>query len=312
VTCPLRGIDGRNPCGFLAALGALRLLSDHRRCEEPHLHWTGGTAGALQPTLSFAADKGEEQIASLIMEAHEQRDIDAELGWERDLMKISSDQARKFLTPLLMEAATLRAAQVVGACVVDVPRRRGARVDRDRLTPYTPLRLIPRVGRARFLATALSISRSVSKNQIRTALFGPWDYERTNSMRWDPGAPPSLRAYSAEAPTDFGPLGVPGAVTLAAAGLSYFPLIVTEGGKATCRGFSEPNARILRWPLWSSPLEESATRLTLGIPAVYEEPRDDDLLARHGIFARVSARRERLGEDDQVLSWGDVEMVGAD
>jgi hypothetical protein len=209
----------------------------------------------------------------------------------------------------LMSAASPRAAQAVGACVVDIPRRRGAKVDRDRLSPYTPLRLIPRVGRARFLATALSISRSVSESQLRAALFGPWEYEKANSLRWDPGAPPSLRAYSAEAPTNFGPLGVPGAVALAAAGLPYFPLIATEGGRATCRGFSEPNSKTLRWPLWSLPLDESATRLTLGIPAVYEEPRNDDVLTRHGIFARISARRERLGEDNQVLSWGDVEMI---
>lgn len=306
----LSGIDGRNPCGFLAALGMLRLLADHPDGDDARLAWRAGEAGAPHPTISFTREKSEGEVVRMIMDSHLARDLDAELGWEADVMKLSCEEVRRLLASSA-DPDAIRAAQTIGGCAVDVPRRRHpGKVDPDRLTPYTPLRLIPRVGRARFLSTALSISKAVTEQQIHAALFGPWRYEKANSMRWDPGAPPALRAYSAEAPTNFGPLGVPGAIALAAAGLCYFPLLATSGGKASCRGFDFPTARILRWPLWTPPLDEPATRITLGLPALHDNggrPSDWDSLRRHGVFARVSARRERLGDDDEMLSWGEVE-----
>ncbi len=308
MSCLLRGLDGRNPCGFLAALGTLRLLTDHVG-RGARLSWAAGEAGALNPTISLGEERSEDEIAQLVLGAHLERDLEAELGWERDVMKLGCERARELLATSLADPGTVRAAQTIGGCVVDVPRRHGRRIDPSRPAGYTPLRVIPRMGRARFVGTALSVSRSVTKErQVRIALFGPWKYEKANSLRWDPAAPPSLRAYSAEAPTDFGPLGVPGAVALAVAGLCYLPLVAAGGG-AACAGFAAPRASVLRWPLWRQPLDEPAVRLTLGIPALHAEHPDDALLGRYGILARVSAGRQRLGDDNEVLSWGDTHLV---
>jgi hypothetical protein len=313
MTSVLSGIDGRNPCGFFAALGTLRLLTDHLDGEDVRLAWATGEAGALHPLLSLAGESSDDEVTRLVLDAHAARDLEAELGWESDVMKLPCEWVRDLLASPPGRSDATRAAQTIGACVVDVPRRQRGGVNPDRLAAYTPLRLIPRLGRARFVGTSLSVSRSVrTERQIRTALYGPWQYEKANSMRWDPGAPPSLRAYSAEAPTNFGPLGVPGAVALAVAGLCFFPVIATSGGRGACRGFNSPRASVLRWPLWHQPLDEPATRITLAIPAIHAKRPDDELLARHGILARVSARRERLGNDDQVLSWGEAWMVSAE
>ncbi|HEV7774177.1 MAG TPA: hypothetical protein VGO48_12925 [Conexibacter sp.] len=306
MTSTLSGIDGRNPCGFFAALGTQRLLADHLGDDAVQLAWTAGEAGTLRPVLSLAGERDDDDVVRLVLAAHEARDLEAELGWESDVMKLSCERVRD----LLISSPDPRAAQTIGGCVLDVPRRRQGRVHPDYLAVYTPLRLIPRMGRARFVSTSLSASQSLtSERQVRAALFGPWRYEKVNSMRWDPGAPPSLRAYSAEAPTNFGPLGVPAAVALAVAGLCYFPLVATSDGRAACRGFDSPRASVLRWPLWRQPLDESAVRITLGLPAIYEAKPNNDLLARHGILARISARREQLGNDDQVLSWGETHLV---
>lgn len=308
MTSVLSGIDGRNPCGFFAALGTLRLLTDHLK-DDARLSWIAGDAGALHPVLSLAEERGDDEVTRLVLDAHNERDLEAELGWGSDVMKLPCENVRDLLASSSAHPDGARATETIGGCAIDVPRQRG-KLGPDRLAIYTPLRLIPRMGRARFVRTALSVSRSVhTESQIRTALFGPWEYRKANSLRWDPGAPPSLRAYSAEAPTDFGPLGVPGAIALAVAGLCYFPLIATSGGGATCRGFSSPRASVLRWPLWIPPLDEAATRITLSVPAVYEKKADSSLLARHGILARVSARREQLGKDNQMFSWGDARMV---
>jgi hypothetical protein len=308
VISALSGIDGRNPCGFLAALGTLRLLTDHLVGDEVRLAWREGEAGAINPALTLAGES-DEDLVSLVLAAHAARNLDKELGWATDVMKLPCETVRSLLAPMLANPDDRRAAQTVGACVVDVPRRRRGRADSDRLVSYTPLRLIPRVGRARFAEAALKVSRSVSSpEQVRTALYGPWRYEKVNSLRWDPGAPPPLRAYSAEAPTNFGPLGVPGAIALATAALCYFPLSFTSSGRA-CPGFGFPRSRTMRWPLWRDPLDEDATRITLNLPGLYRDELDGALLARHGIFARVSARRTQLGSDGELLTWGEVDLV---
>ena len=302
----LSGIDGRNPCGFFAALGTQRLLTDHPGDGEVRLAWTAGEAGMLNPVLSLAEVSDRDAVVRLVLAAHKARDLEAELGWESDVMKLSCETVRN----LLKSSTDPRAAQTIGGCALDVPRHRHGKVDPDHRALYTPLRLIPRLGRARFLSTSLSVSRSLTaEEKVRTALFGPWRYEKANSLRWDPAAPISLRAYSAAAPTNFGPLGVPAAVALAVAGLCYFPLVATSGSRAACRGFHPSRASVLRWPLWRQPLDEPAVRITLGIPAIYEEKLDHNLLGRHGIIARVSAKSKRLGNDDQMLSWGEAHIV---
>ncbi len=308
----LTGIDGRNPCGFLAALGALRLLTDYLE-DEVRLTWTSGGAGALHPVLQLGEERDKDELCRLVLDAHEARDLIQELGWEVDVMRLPCERARDLLAPSSGRLISSRSVETVGACVADVPRRRRGQVNPDRVAAYTPLRLIPRAGRGRFVSAALSASRfAASERRIHDALFGPWRYERVNNLRWDPGAPASLRAYSAQAPTHFGPLGVPGAIALALAALCYFPLIVGADGRAACRGFASADARVMRWPLWTQSLDEPATRTTLSIPAIHAERPDAHLLARHGIFARVSARREQFGRDDQLLSWGEVELIDSE
>lgn len=305
----LSGIDGRNPCGFLAALGVLRLLTDHPDVADVRLTWRRGNSGELCPSLEMPAAASDEDLAKFVLEAHVSRDLAAELGWASDVMKLPCEEVRRLLEQVLAGVDSRRVAETIGACVVDVPRRQRGKPDPEQRAAYTPLRLIPRVGRARFISTAQAVSSSVkSEAQIRTALFGPWKYVKANSLRWDPGARVPLRAYAAEAPTNFGPLGVPAAIALAVAALCYFPLTFTSDG-ARCAGFNGRRATTLRWPLWSPPMDERAVRAVLSVPAIYEAELDSALLQRYGIFARISAKREQLGDDDQILSWGDVDLL---
>jgi hypothetical protein len=308
MTCELSGIDGRNPCGFLAALGTLRLLSDSADVERVQMGWERVETGEFRPVLEMPEGGSSDDVVRLVLESHLRRDLDTELGWASDVMKLACEEVRALLEPAL-RGADRRAIETIGACVIDVPRRQRGRPHPDRLTPYTPLRVIPRVGRARFVSTALAVSRSVTAEApIHTALFGPWKYVKANSLRWDPGARVPLRAYSAEAPTNFGPLGVPGAIMLAVAALCYFPLTFASGG-ALCAGFNGRRANTLRWPLWSQPLDEGAVRAILTVPAIHASELDAQLLNRYGIIARVSAKRKRLGDDGQMFAWGEVDTL---
>jgi hypothetical protein len=308
VSIVLTGIDGRNGCGFLAALGVLRLLTD-RVGGGARLAWTERGPGRWHPTLAIDSRPDEEELARLVLDAHRERDLDEELGWDKDVMNVAVAGLRSSLKAALDGSGSRRAAETTAACVLDVARLQAGRPHPDALAAYTPLRLIPRVGRARFLDTVLRASAAITTAEpFRMALFGPWRYSKANSLRWDPGASVPLRAYSAEAPTDFGPLGVPGAIVLAAAGLCYFPLLPTGRGRA-CRGFDNARSLRFRWPIWTAACDEAATRATLSLPYLHDDVPDRSTLARHNVAARVTSTITPLGADGHLLAWGEIDAV---
>jgi CRISPR-associated endonuclease/helicase Cas3 len=300
MTVVLDALDARNPVAFLAALGALRLATDSAGAEV-RLHWHRHD-GNWSPVCDSDAIADGDALVDAIVRGHEARDLDRELGWERDILKLSREDVRRLIEERLRGGQPWSAA-AVAACVAELPERRNG------WAPYTPLRLIPRMGRARFLETArkLSGSRTVEED-LRAALFGSWRYSKGNNLAWDPGATLPVRAYAAEAPTHFGPLAVPGAMLLAVAALPLFPLMGTRRTGA-CRGFGRDGRR-LTWPVWTSPMTLQAVRCLLGLPALYRPEPDLRVLARHGVAIRLSAPRARFGSDGWVLGWGEPVVTG--
>lgn len=294
----LRAVDGSNPVGLLTALGTLSLAT--RALPPPvRLHWTRAPTGWF-PVITGAPDLDADGLVTALDEAHAARDLDAELGWENDIMSLTREDVRTLIAGRL-SAEDAEAAAMVAACVAELPLRPPA----EELVAYTPFRLIPRVGRARFLATARGLSEPNDvPAALRHALLGPARYARANNLRWDPGAKAPVRAYAGEAPTNFGPLAIPGTMLLAVSALRYFPLVADGHGRAACRGFGVDRTRLV-WPLWSEPLSEPATRVLLGLPELYAEQPDPQVLSRYGVVARLVAERERLGGDVEMLSWGE-------
>ncbi|HEY8465247.1 MAG TPA: hypothetical protein VIL04_00430 [Solirubrobacterales bacterium] len=302
----LSALDPRNPTAYLAALGALRLLVD-AGVPGAELGWRRSGAGLYRACVTGGGLRDPDDVVEAVLRANSGRDLTAEFGWDRDVMALAHDDA----VQIIDRASSARALQMVGACIAELPLRQNDRV------PYTPLRVMPRIGRARFLDTLRRISSGVSESDVREALVGPWTYTKVNNMRWDPGAELPVRAYAAEAPTNFGPKGVAGAVALAAAGLTFFSL-VTSGRGAACPGIATRGAltreeRRDRWrrftlPVWTEQLTEKAVAFTLRFAPVHDvtgEP-DWERLRRHSIAAVVTFRRETLGSDSETLSWGEL------
>lgn len=310
----LGALDARNPTAYIAALGTLRLLVD-AEVPDAALGWRREGGGLYRAFVVGEGLREPNDVVEAVFRAHAGRDLVAEFGWDRDVMAVRHDQALEILERASASrdpgTGPSRALQVIGACIAELPLRPDSRV------PYTPLRTLPRMGRARFLDTLRKISGEVSEQDLREALIGPWRYTRVNNMRWDPGAQLPVRAYTAEAPTNFGPKGVRGAVVLAAAGLTFFPL-VTSGSGAACpgiaiRGARDREERRARWrrltlPIWTEPLTEPAVALTLRFAPVHDVAQGPDWehLRRHSISAVVTYRREALGGDSETLSWGEL------
>jgi CRISPR-associated endonuclease/helicase Cas3 len=306
----LSALDVRNPVAFLAALGALRLASDG--AETPiTLHWER-CSGTWTAVCSGESIGDPEALIATVACGHEMRDLDAELGWESDIMKLDRDEVRRLLVERLPNEeparATLWPAAVVAACLSELPT-----VPSTGNVPYTPLRLIPYRGRAQFLTSTRRLSESGRlQDDLRSALFEPWRYSKgVNRLSWDPGATLSARAYTAQAPTDFGPLGVAGVMLLAVAALPLFPLLPATRG-TSCRGFGMKRDRFI-WPVWNQPASIRAVRVLLGMPMLAQDVKpDEQLLARHGIAMRMEAQVSRFGAEGRVLGWGRPTVIASD
>lgn len=298
----LQALDARNPVAFLAALGALRLATDGA-ASPATLHWEPRDGRWTALCGGDSIEDADSLIDALAL-GHEARNLDSEFGWERDIMKLSRDEVRDRLDERLRDGDEPSwPAAVVAACVSELPERPSGDA------PYTPFRIMPRVGRARFLETARKLSETKNlTDELRMALFGPWRYTKANNLAWDPGATLPVRAYASEAPTHFGPLAVPGAMLLAVAALPVFPLIPTRSTVA-CRGFGESKGQRLAWPAWTRPMQMRSLRMLLGLPALYDRHPDERILTRHGIAVRFVAPRARFGDDSTILGWGTPDVL---
>lgn len=333
----LTGLRAENPMAFLAALGALSLASSGS--DGPvALSWRAESDGSWSPILHGSQLYTPERVVETIVAAHEMRNLQQELGWDKDIMRISRDDLRNLLKHYLSERdndANNDAAWMLAACLCELPLRDLQRPIGTAVS-YTPFRLIPRVGRTRFLQAALRECEA-GVDHLHACLFEPWHYRRgTQSLRWDPGAAVAARALMAQAPTHLGPSGVPGSVLLAVRGLAFFPLITSRtgrNGRAAPPGM--PQRRDFAWPIWGEPLSECATRMMLSMPwlqmlfetrngesaatdpkAKQTRPKAKDKLVHarnqlraHGVLACYRAPRVRRGDDDEALGWGQSAFV---
>jgi hypothetical protein len=329
----LSGLRAENPMAFLAALGALSLASDGS--DGPiHLFWQTGADGSWSPVLRSPQLDTPEHLVEIIAAAHQTRDPKKEVGWDKDLMRVSREDLRVLLEQAGGDGSRL--AWMIAACLCELPLRT-LQQPTGTAVSYTPFRLIPRVGRARFLDAALRECQA-GVDHLHDCLFEPWRYHRgIQSLRWDPGAAVPARALMAQAPTHLGPSGVPGAVLLAVRGLPFFPLVTTRAGptkRAAPPGM--PQRRDFVWPIWSEPLSERATRMMLSMPwprafldahnQEGETTRAKDgrqkareatdklaharsQLRAHGVLACYAAPRVRRGDDDEALGWGQPILV---
>jgi hypothetical protein len=333
----LTGLRAENPMAFLAALGALSLATDGSNAQVA-LSWRPAPDGSPQPVLHGPGLDTPERVIEAVATSHQKRDLQDELGWEKDLMRVSREKLRAQLIDRLDSSKSgshdTRAARMLAACLCELPLR--TLQSSDGAVSYTPFRLIPRLGRARFLEAARRECEA-GVDHLQACLFEPWRYRRgTQSLRWDPGAAVPARALMAEAPTHLGPSGAPGAVLLAIRGLTFFQLVTVGVGRserAATPGISKQ--RDFVWPIWNEPLSERATRMILSMPwpvalveALNEEIEDADKraaqklvqkeatealahrqLRAHGVIACYAAPRVHRGDDDEAFGWGKIILI---
>jgi hypothetical protein len=247
----LEGLDGKNPIGFLAALGILNAVADRARSAhaEPRLRWR--TKGSVRPLL-LGPDRGAllellvEDLASFRTEPAVEglRYPKNGDGPEAHDLKPRPAFYRAYLRELLA-SQDRRSLAFAAAFATDVA------VDNNGNTKPTALHFT--AGQQEFLGMVHVLTKGVTQVDLEEAMFGPWTYARELPiLQWDNS---SSRDYALRAsdPSKDKKTGIPGADWLAFRGLSFFPTVPVADRVATtaCKGGWKTGT--FRWPLWAVP-----------------------------------------------------------
>jgi hypothetical protein len=287
----LSALNAANPLAFLASLGALQLLTDHRSEESGRLGWCQQADG-WRPYVVAEGEIESGQFIDEIMQALaateplvppslRQASAEATSRWAgklkfpprayRQACEQAMEQSRR-LTELLANWATDAATEV------DSGQIRAQRTVWD----FT-------AGNQSFLEITDAIIEATDRAAIEQALFGPWQYTTTApSLRWDPADENRRYAHQAFDPQDGArnPVtAVVGAQRLALEGLRFFPLM-PQATKVVPLGFrTDVRPPTLTWPVWQPPLTAPTVQSLLAQPDLQQRPLPYQALHARGVQA---------------------------
>ncbi|MCB9758383.1 MAG: hypothetical protein H6739_00950 [Alphaproteobacteria bacterium] len=246
----LRGLDGANPLGFLAALGALDALGAGAR-----LSWRN--QGRWHPVFH---DVGSiEDIVEALARDLRSWDDDPTLllryrkpnGKEVGDLKPPPADFLAYLTGLKGERALAFAAAFATETATD----------NNGNTKPTALHFT--AGQQLFLDMVLQLQRGVTAEDLTRAIQGPWTRaSKLPSLSWDATV---YRAWALRAsdPSKEKRGSEPGAEWLAFRGLCFFPTVpIGRRVFTTCVSGRWKTGR-MRWPLWDVPAAAPTVRALL-------------------------------------------------
>ncbi|HPW54477.1 MAG: hypothetical protein QM286_04410 [Acidobacteriota bacterium] len=283
----LGAIDGANPLGFLASLGAAVVA----RVTHPNLRigWRF-VAAAWRPLLVGAGDDASRFVkalyGSLVDMPVDHLEIDRGLPFD----------ATKFRTAL--ERASQQAT-ADSRHLVDHLAAFGSEMYPDENTfQDTKFRMVRRGDSAGqgLPAYALAIRKAVTMGALDRALFGAWDYlDEGFSLRWDPIEDQryALRWRNpAQSKKGEGPGTMLGANNLALEALALFPTAMVGSVLATT-GFRRQGKRAawFTWPIWEQAVELDTVRSLLALAELQRPIPDRRQLAAMGIAEVFRSQR---------------------
>ena len=297
----LRGLDGSNPLGFMAAVGLLQVLDDSTECADPvRLGWTVTQAG-WRPLLAGCVSE-DEVCAAVEAVLHAASTAIFDIGKIQRGKKQSNKfpfTAERFVAAL--EAAT-RSARSEARRDVDLLASFGNELHPDRRNgdfQSTAFKMV-RSGDAfsqGMLCYAKAMRESVDRKMLRRTLFEPWDYQDEGySLRWDP-IEDQRHALRWRDPSESDLRDGPGIMTaancLAVEALRCFP--VTPVGRQTrTTGFHhEKPGAVFAWPIWTPLVSLGIVRSLLSLPDYHQTPLNRPGLALRGIEEVYGARQVR-------------------
>lgn len=274
----LRGLDGANPLGFMAALGAFRLLSgDGAKVAmrwllsdgswRPALHGVGVPLEQLGQELHSAIRNWDQTIWSL----------DKRLPFE-------ARRLRGHALDSVAQASSNQRAGVDGVASLGVE----SRADKDgefKATAFCMVRSGDSAGQG-LLAYGKRILDTIMPSELAEAISSLWLYrDKQCALRWDPTEDKGYALQWGD-PSKGGALSVKGANAMALLALALFPLIPTKADtETTAFGRAESRQLSFTWPIWEHPLGLDVVGSLLRMPELQVKAPLRSELASRGIAA---------------------------
>lgn len=276
----LKGLDGANPLGFLAALGALTVSV--RVFSKARLSWLP-ISGALRPVLWNCGDDESAFVTQLHQELTKMPmaafEIDKKLPFAADIFALA---LRDALCTCAQDDR--RTSDLLAAFGSDVIQEKGI----FESSSFRMVRSGDAAGQG-LPAYSLAIRKAVDIDTLQRALFEMWDYRDDGfSLRWDPLEDQryALRWHdpSNQSNKKHGPQTVRGANALAVEALTLFPSLASKS-KLMTTGFFENDRRLFfTWPIWDSPLGVDAIRSLIALSELHCQTPPRNKLAQRGII----------------------------
>lgn len=293
----LRGPDGGNPLGFLAALGALRVASLLWPDRRVRMGWRPQGTGWRPVLHAEPAIEAEELVDGLHRYCRYERVREGPGAGTnaagRETGKTPVEEAFPHLA-FAKDLHKMRPAdfRALAQAVVDSAGPGAARVYVDFLAAFgcdacetdtgiqdTAFRTMSGAGHQHFLPTMLELARRVEPRHIREALLEPWRYEDPAAkllLRWDPADDRRYALQWRDPSTDrerHTRGSVLGANRLAVEALPLFPCVPTlaaAGQPLLCTTGFDRQGRVWTWPIWEDPIGVDACASLLAHPTVQE------------------------------------------
>ena len=290
----LRGLDGTNPLGFLAALGLFRVLSESRVFNDLRMNWAT-SSGTWAPALHVTGDVPIDEN-SLLTTLTEQlvNHIEDHPAKLLDEFKAASDDGKS--RRKLFEA-------IVGS---DRTRMDWAAALGSDVAPADSINQLQTVRRDYFYGNVTSVISRTTRDHLRRSIFHPWDYadaldnqslhldpseDRRHAYQWNkPAGDPDRKSSG----------GMLGANRLALEAIPLFPSF-PESDTLRTVGFTGTRSTDTRWtwPLWNVRISLPLTRSLLGAAILQKELLEADDLASlrsQGIVAVYRTSRILVGK----------------
>ncbi len=287
----LRGLDGSNPLGFLAAVGTLRTV----HIAEPEERWSMSWEthdSAWTPSIRCSRILSEEDFVEVLCRTLSSTPR-PEFGFAKNL-----DIERCAFREKAMSAR--RDASRQNHRFADFMAAFGSEIFEGSSKPKhiqdTEFRTMSGAGHQDFLGTMEKLAKNTTKDKLHESLFQKWDYsERKFGMRWDPNED---RRYALrwKNPSDGGGVETEhGANRLAIEALPLFPAIPGKK-KLETSGFAQiDRSACFTWPIWNTSIGMEVVRSLLAIPDLQMDEVDRSHLCRIGVSEVFRSDRLSVG-----------------
>ena len=258
----LPGLEGTNPLGFFAALGVQVTFSNE--VASPHLWWSGDVEPHAIVSMDFTIDRIATQALEAIGKwvespALNPRRTDGSRMPKGDELKLLPADIRMYLR---------QASQCAHGGMLATSLLAEGSLDNQGVAKPTDFYFT--AGQQKFLKAARKILNSVTKEDIKMGLEGPWCYlSNVPSLGWDV-TDDRVYALRASNPSPETKLTNAGPEALALLGLSRYPVFAGRNGTDTqgCRGAWKSGW--YSWPLWRTPASTHAVKSLLA--HAYDHP----------------------------------------